>query len=214
VLLVTSFTSESHVIRAEKLAAEIAAGHPLTVFPSPILLGWGEVLHAEATAEGWRFHAVDVVVERRRPIAAGLLTLGMSAALTSIGNRRALREAERLAASGWRPLGTMPVLATNQRLLLLHDGAWGSVWYSAIRQLVPCPVEGRLDLIFEADPPYLLVGEWVPYLTVVITAVLAQCYGVDAVASMLRGRRSRLDAAHRLIVRSPAHARSWLTATD
>lgn len=69
--------------------------------------------------------------------------------------------------------------------LRFHDGVWGSVWYSAIRQLIPHPAEGRLELLFEDDPPYLLVGEWVPYLTVVVTAVLAQVHGVDTVMTML-----------------------------
>lgn len=173
--------------QAERLADRLARGALLPILASPIPLGPGEVLHARADATGWRFHGLDLLVEQRRPVASGgPIAFGLAAAVSSIGNRRARTRAERLAAPQWWPLGTMPVLATSQRLLLLHDGAWGSVWYSAIRQLVPCPVEGRLELIFEADPPYLLVGEWVPYLTVVITAVLAQCYGVDAVASMLR----------------------------
>ncbi len=86
----------------------------------------------------------------------------------------------------------MLVLATNQRLLVLHEGAWASVWYSAIRQVVPHLDEGRLELIFDDDPPYLLIGEWVPYLAVVITAVLAEHYGVEAVRSsmLLGGRRT------------------------
>ncbi len=57
----------------------------------------------------------------------------------------------------------------------------------------------RLELIFEDDPPYLLAGEWVPYLTVIITAVLA-----DA----LRSRRGGLDSPDRLSPIGPtAHPR-------
>jgi len=177
--------SSSRFLSAEQLADDVAAGHPLPVLSSGVLLGPGEVLHAEGAADGWRFHAVDVVVERRRPIGAGLITLGMSAALTSVGNRRAMLDAEQLAVPQWRPLGFMPMLATNQRLLVFHDGVWQSVWYSAIRQLLPRPADGQLELIFETDPPYLLVGEWVPYLTVAITTVLAHGHGVEAVAAML-----------------------------
>lgn len=178
--------SRSRLSSAEQLAADVAAGFALPVIPSPIPLGAGEVLHAEAFADGWRFHAADVVVERRRPVAGGLLTFGLTAGLSSIGNRRALRQAEQIAAPRWRPLGVMPVLATNQRLLVLHEGAWNSVWYAAIRHLIPSPANDRLELTFEADPPYLLVGEWVPYLTVVITTALAQGLGVSMVAAMLR----------------------------
>lgn len=172
---------------AEQLAAAVASGQRLPDLASPILLGAGEVLHAQVEASGWRFHAVDVVVEQRRLLATGgLLTFGMATAANSIGNWRARADAERLAAPQWRPLGAMPLLATNQRLLAFHEGAWASVWYSAIRQIIPSLHDFRLELIFEDDPPYLLAGEWVPYLTVIITAVLASSYGVDAVASILQ----------------------------
>ncbi len=170
---------------AEHLATAIAAGHPLPLLPSPVLLAGYEALHAQLDAEGWRFHGVDVLYEQRRMAAAGLVTFGVSAALTSIGNRRARRRAEQMAAPQWRPLGPMPVLVTNQRLLVFHEGVWQSVWYSGIRQLIPNVTDHRLELLFEADPPYLLVGEWVPYLTIVVSTVLAQEYGVDAVATML-----------------------------
>jgi hypothetical protein len=144
------------------------------------------VLHASLDADGWRFHGVDVVYEQRRVVAAGIVTFEVAAALNSIGNRRARRRAEELAQPRWRPLGRMPVLATNQRLLVFHEGVWQSVWYAGICRLIPSPVEGRLEVVFEADPPYLLVGEWVPYLTVVITTVLAHTYGVDATAALLQ----------------------------
>lgn len=172
---------------AEQLAAAIACGDSLAVLSSPVVLEPGELLHARVDANGWRFHGMDVVVEQRQLLAmGGLLTFGIASAANSIGNRRARAEAERLAAPQWRPLGSMPLLATNQRLLAFHEGEWASVWYSAIRQIVPSVDDCRLELIFEDDPPYLLTGEWVPYLTVIITAVLAGHYGVDAVASILQ----------------------------
>lgn len=172
---------------AEQLAADTAAGHALPVLASPVLLSSGELLHAFGEAEGWRFHGVDVFVDQRRPVVlGGPITFGVGALLTSRGNRRALADAERMAAPQWRPLGLMPVLATSQRLLVQRDGVWGSVWYSAIRQFLPAVDEGRLQLLFEDDPPYLLAGEWVPYLSVVMATVLAQGYGVQALASVLR----------------------------
>lgn len=184
---VGSYPIESQGHRAAKdLAAAVATGRPLPVLPSPVLLSRDEVLHAQLDGEGWRFHGVDVVYEQRRVVAAGIVTFGINAALTSIGNQGVRRRAEQLAAPQWRPLGFMPMLATNQRILVFHEGVWQSVWYSAIRQLRPIPTYGRLELVFEADAPYLLLGEWVPYLTVVITTVLAHSYGVDAVAAMLQ----------------------------
>ncbi len=171
---------------AESLAAQVAAGGGLPTLASAVALSDGEVLHGESVAEGWRFHALDVMVEQRRLVAmGGLLSSGIAAAANSIGNRRARAEAERIAAPQWRPLGAMPLLATNQRMLAFHEGEWASVWYSAIRGIIPTVSDFRLELIFEDDPPYLLVGQGVPYLTVVITTVLARHYGVDAVASIL-----------------------------
>jgi hypothetical protein len=159
----------------------------LPTLVSQVLLGPTEVLHAQVEASGWRFHGVDVVVEQRRILVlGGLLTFGIASAANSIGNRRARAEAQRLAAPQWRPLGSMPLLATNQRLLAFHQGEWASVWYSAISQINPSVDDCRVELIFEDDPPYVLAGEWVPYLTVIITAVLASNYGVDAVASILQ----------------------------
>jgi hypothetical protein len=178
--------SNARLPSAAQLAADVAAGQPLPLLSSPVLLEAGEVLHAEAVIAGWRFHAAEMIVEHRRLVGTGLFTFGVAAALNSIEGRRAREEAERLAAPQWRSLGSMPVLATNQRLLLLHEGAWASVWYSAIRKALPRPDEHQLELTFEEDPPYLLAAERVPYLTVVIVTVLARGYGVDAVASMLR----------------------------
>jgi hypothetical protein len=172
---------------AESLAARVTAGGDLPILPSAVALSSDEVLHGELVAGGWRFHAADVVVEQRRLVAVGgLFTFGIAAAANSIGNRRAWAEAERIAAPQWRPLGAMPLLATNQRLLAFHEGQWASVWYSAICRIVPSVEDSRLELIFEDDPPYLLVGEWVPYLTVIITAVLAQHHGIERFATMLR----------------------------
>lgn len=171
---------------AESLAQELACGGVLPVLPGVGVLASGELIHGELIAEGWRFQALDVVVEQRRLLAmGGLRTFGIAAAANSIGNRRALAEGRRLAAPQWRQLGNLQVLATNQRLLVLHEGAWASVWYSAIRQIVPRVEDYRLELLFDDDPPYLLVGEWVPYLTVVVTAVLAEHYGVGAMQRML-----------------------------
>lgn len=51
-------------------------------------------------------------------------------------------------------------------------------------------------MTFESDPPYCLAGPWVPYLTVIVTTVLAGDRGVDAVADVPRSLRSVSD--HRL----------------
>lgn len=176
---------------AEDLAAAVAAGASLPEIPSPVLLEPGEVLHAQLPLVGWRFHGVDVEYERRRtPMTSGPVMYGLAMAVTSIGNRRTRAGAERLAAPQWRPLGPLRTMVTDRRLLVLHEGAWASVWYAGIRKVLPVLEEGRLELAFEADPPYALCGEWAVYLTVVLTTVLSGAYGVVAVAEHLSAGRA------------------------
>lgn len=171
---------------AEQLAEEIAAGQRLPELVSPVILEAGEVLHATVDAGAWRFQGLDVQYVQRRGFAfGGLITFGVTAATTAAANRRARLEAEQIAAPQWRPLGQVPVMATSHRLLVFHGGAWASVWYEAIRQLRPALDDGRLELFFEDDPPYLLQGPAVPYLAVVLATALAVQVGTDAVASAL-----------------------------
>jgi len=100
--------------------------------------------------------------------------LGLTTAATAVGNRRARGEAERLAAPQWHPLGEMPILATNERLLVWHEYRWESVWLAGISHLLPSPAGQRLELLFDDidDPPYALWGPWVPYLTVLMSVLL------------------------------------------
>ena len=171
---------------AELLAAEIVGGGRLPELASPVVLEAGEVLHAQVEAEAWRYLAVDVPCTQHRGYAlGGPLLFGITAAARAVANRRARLEAERLAAPQWRPLGLLPVLATSHRLLVLHEAAWHSVWYAAIRQIRPALHEDRLEMFFEEDPPYLLAGPAVPYLAVVLATALAIQVGPDAVASSL-----------------------------
>jgi hypothetical protein len=169
------------------LATRVAAGHGLPSLASPVLLDAGEVLHADVPSEGWRYHAADVTYLAPRAVAiGGPLMFGLVAAGSAVARRRARREAEALAAPQWRPLGALRVLATNRRLLVSHDSAWASVWYDAIRELRPDLEAGRLDMTFENDPPYCLAGPWIPYLTVIITTVLAARRGVEPTTAAIR----------------------------
>lgn len=53
------------------LANRIAAGTDLPRLASPVLLDPGEVLHADLTAEGWRFHGGDVTYDAPHAVAVG-----------------------------------------------------------------------------------------------------------------------------------------------
>lgn len=116
----------------------------------------------------------------------GPLIFGLAAAGSAVARRRARREAEALAAPQWRSLGALRILATDRRLLVWHEGAWASVWYDAIRELHPDLEVGRLDMTFENDPPYCLVGQRVPYLTVIVTTVLAVRRGIEPTRAAVR----------------------------
>lgn len=172
---------------AVELASQVAASGELPTIPSSALLDGGEVLHAALDAEGWRFQGADVTYVAPRAVAmGGPLMFGLVAASSAVARGRARREAEALAAPQWRPLGPLRVLATDRRLLVWHEEAWASVWYNAIRELRPDLEVWRLDMTFENDPPYRLAGPWVPYLTVIVTAVLARDRGLRAVANAVR----------------------------
>jgi hypothetical protein len=171
---------------AQRLAGAVAGGRALPCVASAVLLEPGEVAHAELDAYGWRFEAAEVVYEQRTVLAGGgPLLFGLRAAATAVGNRRARDAAERQAAPQWRPLGPLRVVATNQRLLVFHQGVWASVWLGAICQLHPLLAEQRLELMFEDEPPYALSGAWVPYLAVVMATALAAQRGVAAVAAVV-----------------------------
>lgn len=172
---------------AEELAADVGSGLPLPKLQAPIGLEHGEALHASSSLSAWRFSSADVVIEHRRLVGRSSLgSLALAAAANSIAARRAGAAARRIAAPQWRPLGVVQVLATNRRLLVLHESAWWSVWYSAITRVALDAEVGRLELCFESDPPYLIVGEWAPYVAVIIVAVLYESLGVEAVSDLLR----------------------------
>lgn len=172
---------------AVDLANRVANGDGIPSIPSPVLLDAGELLHADLTAEGWRFHATDIAYDAPHAVAiGGPLMFGLVVAGTAAARRRARREAEVLAAPQWRPLGTLRILATDRRLLVWHDGVWASVWYHAIREFRPDLEAGRLDLTFDNDPPYCLAGPWVSLLTVILTTALARDRGITAVDEALR----------------------------
>ena len=176
---------------AVQLARLVAAGGDLPHDPSPVLVDAGERLHAEVTAEGWRFQGADVTYAAPRAVAiGGALMFGLVAAGSAAARRRARREAETLAAPQWRPLGELRILAIDRRLLVWHEGAWASVWYHAICEFCPDLEASRLVLTFDDDPPYCLAGPWVPYLTVIVTTLLARSRGLAAVDEASRVRIS------------------------
>ena len=144
---------------AQRLAEALDNGgwiHPIQVSDAP--LHDGEVAYADITAFGWRFHAIDVPYEHRTVMFGGPLLFAATAVGSWAFNRRRRREAERYAMPQWRRLGQIRVVVTSTRFLVLHNGGWYPVWYSAIDEVRPLPESGTLDLAFVDDPPYRLAG--------------------------------------------------------
>lgn len=174
---------------AVRLGEHVGTGGELPVLSSPVLLDPGEVLHADLSAAGWRFLAMDVFYEEPRVVAfGGPLLFAATALAAGSARRRARADAERLAAPQWRSLGGLRILATDRRLLVWFEGAWASVWYSGIREMHPDLPSARVTMLFDDDPPYALAGPWVPYLIVVMTTCMAGRLVVDAVEAALLPR--------------------------
>lgn len=123
--------------------------------PAPEQSEWllpGERIHAEITADAWRFLALDVPYDRRTILFGGPFGFLCTGIASMIGNRRARRAAEAVAAPQWRHLGHLPIIVTNRRLLIEHRGAWWPVWLDAVES-----VDRHDDFValgFHSDPAY------------------------------------------------------------
>lgn len=131
---------------------------PAWVAPVAHLLLPGEVASMQVDAYGWRWEPSDVTYDRRLLLLGGPIGMAVSGVASIVANRGARRRAERDAAPAWRALGTLIVIATDLRLLVWHQDAWNSVWYSAITRIGLNLAESHVELSFAADPPYRLQG--------------------------------------------------------
>lgn len=119
-----------------------------------LLLPDGEDAYADFWATGWRYEAALVPYERRTLVVGGPLMALATWAASAFGNRRRRASAEAASAPQWRTLGQIRVVVTSSRLLVLHGGAWWSVWYSEIVDVRNDSRLGSVDLLFRVDPPY------------------------------------------------------------
>lgn len=140
----------------------------------------GELAFADLSACGWRYYALgEVFYQRRMFLFGGPLLMALTGMASALGNSRRRQAAERAAAPQWRPLGSLRIIVTSERLLVWFDQAWWSVWYSAITDIRSDPANSSLDLLFETDPPYRLVGPHIPALAVVLAqAARGENFGV------------------------------------
>lgn len=135
---------------------------------SDLLLPDGEDAYADFWATGWRYEAAVVPYERRTVVVGGPWMALATWAASALGNRRRRASAEAASAPQWRPLGQIRVVVTSSRLLVLHDGAWWSVWYSEIVGVDGDSLIGSVDLRFRMDPPYRIGWDGADVLGVAI----------------------------------------------
>lgn len=151
------------------LAAVLDGGgwlRPINV--ADLLLPDGEDAYADFWATGWRHEAAVVPYERRTVVVGGPLMALATWTASALGNRRRRASAEAASVPQWRPLGQIRVVVTSSRLLVLHGGAWWSVWYSEIANVQTTPDGRMIDLLFRVDAPYRLFTTGAEELVTVI----------------------------------------------
>lgn len=151
------------------VGADGKGGHPQGVAFVDVPLGPGEVGYAELCAKGWRYYGLeDVWYEHCAVLIGGPIMMALIAVLSAATNRRRRNEAERIAEPQWRPLGSLGVVVTSERLLVWHAGAWSSVSYNSIEGVRLHEGVDQLDLYFACDPPYRLAGQGLEAVAVVL----------------------------------------------
>ena len=127
----------------------------------------GEHIHAEITADAWRYLALDVPYDRRTILLGGPVGFLCSGIASIVGNHRARRTAEAVAALQWRYLGHLPLVVTSQRVLVNHGCAWWPIGRDSIET---CEWrEDEVVLSFRDDAPYAFCG---PEASVIPAALL------------------------------------------
>jgi hypothetical protein len=132
----------------------------------------GEVQHGSLLMECQSFYAMEVEYSTGYVWGGGLVASAVGLAASAASNAAAKNRAERMAQPQWRHLGSLPVVATNQRLLVMIDQQWSRFELPDLVSLHLDLGQWAMQLHFEGVPPLLMRGPWAPWLTVVISASL------------------------------------------
>lgn len=136
--------------------------------PGSVRLMPGELLHADVFLQHDFWYGMDVSY-RHSVFAVGgpvLFTAGLVA--SAIGNGMKRRQAERMAASQWRPYGVNPTLLTDRRVLTFSSNRWFSWPHSDIMEMQPELSENSLIMLCQGLDPLRLSGAWAPWFCVVL----------------------------------------------
>jgi hypothetical protein len=141
--------------------------------PQTVALRQGEIQHGALHVEAQVFHSTTVeYTTGGYAFGGGLLFVGAGMAAGAIRDANVKRRAEQEAAAQWRPVGLVPCAVTSQRLLIQDsERQWQSYPLHTLVSLTPELPAWALVLAFESSAPVRLRGPWVPWLTVVITAL-------------------------------------------
>ena len=131
---------------------------PPVVHHRDIPLGPGEVAYADLCLRGWRYYRLDDVWYQRQVVLVGgpLMTV-VCAVVCAAANRRRRLEAERIAEAQWRPLGSLRVIVTSDRLLVSHRGTWSWIDLDAVADF-RASSRDDIELLFASEAPYRLAG--------------------------------------------------------
>jgi hypothetical protein len=156
------------------LATHLRAGHGLQPKSSAIRLQEGESEYTQLWADGFRFHSVDGVTYNHSSFIAfgSVPLLAATAGGSAMLNARKRKQAQAQAAAQWRPMGQVGVTITSQRMLVLREMTWESLWFGHVIQAVPQLQNFTLDMIFEGAPPFRFSGPNVPYMAVMLIFLL------------------------------------------
>lgn len=170
----SNVADETRPSEADRLSEALRSGGWLEPRPiEGVPLEPDEAAYADLHATGWRYFGLDsVVYERRSVLAGGPYLMALTALASAIGNRRRRRAARQLATPQWRPLGPLRVVVTSERLLVWHGRAWWPVWYATVSDLRLDRSQEALDLFFDVDPAYRLMGPGVAAVGVVLRSRL------------------------------------------
>ena len=157
------------------LRRELLDNDELPVIETDVPLPPGEVVHAAIEAHCWWYGEANTTWHRYTFWSVtGPVMLGLTAAMSALGNHRRRRSAEILAAPQWRHLGYLPVLLTNHRLLVITlDDEQLSVLLPEVTAHAVDREAARLNLTTPLGP-LTLQDPWVPYLAAGLLALSAR----------------------------------------
>lgn len=171
---------------ARQLVKHLQAGQRLAPISTTVHLDHGEQAFAQASVQCARYFSLpDASSTHSTFVGLGSVTaLAVTAAGSAAWNAHRRRKAERNAAPQWRRVGQVDVTLTTQRMLMMQDMSWESIWFRQIRQVNPVLDQLDVDVLVDGAPAIKLHGPPVPFISVMLVYLV---YGEFLVHPTLGG---------------------------